>query len=87
MVWAFVIWFILPDSPLDPGRLFTAREKEILARRFHESSGVRDKQPFRLYQFCEAMKDIKTWIYTLMAAAIYVRIVSIPRCSPFLHGD
>lgn len=72
MAWAFVIWLVLPDSPLTPGRFFNEREKEILARRFYESAAVRDRQPFRWYQFVEALVDVKTWIYLLMGAAIYV---------------
>lgn len=72
MAWAFVIYFFLPDSPLTPGRFFNEREKEILARRFYETATVRDRQPFRWYQFVEALVDPKTWIYLLMGAAIYV---------------
>jgi hypothetical protein len=72
MAWAFVIWFFLPDSPLSPGRFFKQEEKDILAQRFYETSRARDRQPFRWYQFKEALLEIKTWIYLLMGAAIYV---------------
>ncbi|KAK6910483.1 hypothetical protein I204_03481 [Kwoniella mangroviensis CBS 8886] len=36
--WAILIYFIMPDSPLRPGRFFTEREKAILKRRFDEKS-------------------------------------------------
>ena len=74
MAWAFVIWFFLPESPLDAGRFFNDVEKEILAARYYETSKARERQPFRMYQFMEALKEIKTWIYLLMGAAIYVSL-------------
>jgi len=80
MAWAFVIWFCLPESPLDAGRFFNEKEKEILAARYHETSKARERQPFRMYQFMEAVKDVKTWIYLLMGAAIYVSCSS-GRCA------
>ena len=72
IAWAFVIYFLLPNSPLDPGRFFNEREKAILVRRFEENPYGRDRQPLKLDQVKEAALDIKTWIYFLMAAAIYV---------------
>lgn len=73
MVWSFVIFFLMPTSPHEPGRFFSSRDREIIARRFRENPFGKDKQPFRLNQFVEAVLDYKTWIYLLMAASIYVR--------------
>ena len=71
---AFVIYFFLPDSPLSPGRRFTAEEKEILLHRFQENPYGKDRQPFKVSQLVEALTDFKTYTYFLMAAAIYVSV-------------
>ncbi|WVQ68063.1 uncharacterized protein L199_006269 [Kwoniella botswanensis] len=70
--WAILIYFIMPDSPLRPGRFFTEREKAILKRRFDENPYGQSQQPIKVYQLAEAVKDIKTWIYFLMGASIYI---------------
>lgn len=72
IAWSFVIYFLLPNSPLDPGRFFNAREREILVRRFEENPYGRDRQPVRMNQVREAVMDYKTWLYFLIATAIYV---------------
>jgi hypothetical protein len=72
IAWSFVVYFFLPNSPLDPGRFFNAREREVLVRRFEENPYGRDRQPFKMDQVKEAALDIKTYIYFLMASAIYV---------------
>lgn len=77
IAWAFVIYFFLPESPLYPGRYFSEGEKEILVRRFHENPFGKDRQPLRWDQFKEAVLDVRTWLYMLMAISIYV---SVARC-------
>lgn len=72
IAWSFVIWFFLPTSPLEPGRFFSPAEREILARRLEENPFGKDRQPFQMSQFVEALSDLRTWIYLLMGAAIYV---------------
>ena len=72
MAWAFVVYFFLPNSPLDPGRFFNEEERQVLARRFEENPFGKDRQPFKLSQFIEAVLDYRTWVYMLMGAAIYV---------------
>jgi hypothetical protein len=74
MAWAFVVYFFLPNSPLDPGRFFNEEERQVLARRFEENPFGKDRQPFRLSQFIEAVLDYRTWVYMLMGAAIYVSL-------------
>jgi hypothetical protein len=76
IAWAFVVFFLLPSSPLDPGRFFNAREREILVRRFEENPYGRDRQPLKIDQVKEAALDIKTYIYFLMATGIYVSLRS-----------
>ncbi|WVQ94140.1 hypothetical protein IAU59_001218 [Kwoniella sp. CBS 9459] len=70
--WGFVIWFLMPDTPLRPGRFFNEEEKLILIRRFEENPFGGSQQSIKPYQLVEAVKDIKTWIYLLMGAAIYI---------------
>jgi hypothetical protein len=77
IAWAFVVYFFLPNSPLDPGRFFNAREREVLVRRFEENPYGRDRQPFKVDQVKEAALDVKTYIYFLMASAIYVSVPSL----------
>lgn len=72
IAWAFVIYFFLPNSPLDPGRFFGEREREILVRRFEENPYGRDRQPLKMGQVKEAVLDFKTWLYFLIATAIYI---------------
>lgn len=73
IAWAIPIYFLMPSSPLNPGRFFDEREKVLLRKRFEENPYGRDRQPFVMAQFIEAMVDWKTWLYLLMATAIYVR--------------
>ncbi|CAD6582813.1 MAG: hypothetical protein TREMPRED_003399 [Tremellales sp. Tagirdzhanova-0007] len=72
IAWAFVIYFTMPTSPLQPGRFFNAEEREILVRRFEENPYGKDRQPFNTKHFIEALLDFKTWIYLLMGASIYI---------------
>jgi hypothetical protein len=72
IAWAFVVYFFLPNSPLDPGRFFNQHEREILIRRFEENPYGRDRQPVRLDQVREAVLDYRIWLYFLMASGIYV---------------
>lgn len=72
MAWSLIIWFFLPESPLDPGRFFSEEEKAILLRRFEESPYGRDRQTLKGSQAVEALTDIKTYILLLTSAAIYI---------------
>jgi MFS family permease len=72
IIWAFVILLFLPISPLEPGRFFSAEEREILGRRFQENPWGKDRMCIKKYQAMEALADVKTWLYMLIAAAIYV---------------
>ncbi|KAK4685959.1 MFS transporter, ACS family, allantoate permease, partial [Tremellales sp. Uapishka_1] len=72
IAWSVVIWFLLPNSPQDPGRFFNAAEREILLARFAENPYGKEKLPFKRDQAIEAVLDVKTWIYLLLAVAIYM---------------
>jgi hypothetical protein len=81
IAWSFVIFFLLPTSPLEPGRFFNEAERAILLRRFQENPVGKDRQPFHFDQFVEALLDYKTWLYLLMATSIYVSRVESPPAS------
>ncbi|KAL7423621.1 hypothetical protein Q5752_001202 [Cryptotrichosporon argae] len=70
--WGLVVLALLPASPLEPGPLFNQDEKELLVRRFEENPYGRDRQTWKKDQVVEALVDVKTWIYLLMAAMIYI---------------
>ncbi|WWC93141.1 uncharacterized protein L201_008108 [Kwoniella dendrophila CBS 6074] len=72
IAWGFIIWFFLPDSPLSPGKYFTEEEKLILIKRFEENPWGSSQQSIKSNQILEAFVDIKTWIYLLMGASIYI---------------
>ena len=77
IAWSVPIYFLMPTSPLDAGRFFNEREKEILRRRFQENPLCRDRQPFIWSQFKEAMLDWKTYLYLVMSSAIYVSHICV----------
>jgi hypothetical protein len=62
----------MPVSPLQPGPLFNAADRELLIRRFEENPHARDRQPFSRAQVIETLLDIRTYIYALMAALTYM---------------
>ncbi|KAK6904696.1 allantoate permease [Kwoniella mangroviensis CBS 8886] len=72
IAWGFVIYFFIPDSPLKPGRYFTEEEKQILIKRFEENPWGNTQQTIKPRQILEAVLDIKSWLYLLMGAAIYI---------------
>lgn len=72
MTWGLVVFVFLPASPLQPGPLFNVGDREILVRRFEENPHARDRQPFKLYQLIEALTDVRTYIYAIIAALSYM---------------
>lgn len=70
--WGIVLGVCLPSSPLQPGRLFSADEAALLRRRFEENPFARDRRPFSAQQAREALLDVKTWIYVVIAALLYL---------------
>ncbi|WRT63194.1 uncharacterized protein IL334_000097 [Kwoniella shivajii] len=72
IAWGFVIYFFMPDSPLKPGRFFNEEERQILLRRYEENPWGSSQQSIKPKHVLEAVSDIKTWIYLLMGAAIYI---------------
>ncbi|GAA5915708.1 uncharacterized protein JCM6883_000613 [Sporobolomyces salmoneus] len=73
ILWSFVVLFIVPDSPRTSKRWFNDREREILIKRSRENmSGRVEPSTFDWSQAKEAMRDVKIYIFFVMAAAIYI---------------
>lgn len=72
MAWGLVVMALLPPSPLQPGPFFNETERALLRRRFEENPFARDRQPLKWSQAREALLDIKTWLYLLVGALVYL---------------
>ncbi|GAA6015957.1 hypothetical protein JCM11491_007125 [Sporobolomyces phaffii] len=73
ILWAAVILLLVPDSPRTSQRWFNDREREILIRRSRENmSGRVEPSNFSWDQAKEALRDVKIYIFLVMAAAIYI---------------
>ncbi|WWC90707.1 uncharacterized protein L201_005644 [Kwoniella dendrophila CBS 6074] len=74
--WSFILFFLLPDSPLNLNKFgfkyFNEKDKFILKTRFDENPYGKSEQKIKISQLKEAILDIKTWIYYLMGASIYI---------------
>lgn len=61
VLWAFVIFFLLPPDPIR-AKGFSAREKYVAVARVRvNNSGVRNTH-WKLNQVIEALTDLKFWI-------------------------
>ncbi|GAA5822235.1 hypothetical protein JCM11251_006271 [Rhodosporidiobolus azoricus] len=73
MLWSFVIFFLIPDSPRTATRWFSDAERAVLIRRSRENmSGRVELGRFSWQQAKEAAMDVKIYIFMLMGAGIYV---------------
>ena len=68
-VWAIVLWFVLPSSPLTASFL-SHNQKVIAVERLRaDQVGIENKTPKRA-QVIEAFTDIKTYFYIVMVFAV-----------------
>ncbi|GAA5987464.1 hypothetical protein JCM11641_003837 [Rhodosporidiobolus odoratus] len=73
ILWSFVLFLVVPDSPRTSGRWFNETERAILIRRSRENlSGRVELGRFNWKQAKEAATDLKLYVFLLMGAAIYV---------------
>ncbi|WWC71574.1 uncharacterized protein I206_105532 [Kwoniella pini CBS 10737] len=72
IAWSIIIFLIMPDSPLNPGKFFNEKEKLILKKRFNENPFGKSQQKIKFKQIIETFKDFKTFIYFLMGSSIYI---------------
>ncbi|CZT14494.1 uncharacterized protein RCC_12184 [Ramularia collo-cygni] len=82
ILWAVVLYFFLPDSPVSCWYL-SEREKYVCLRRVQgNNTGMEDKV-FKWYQVRECLVDPKTWLLALFAVAQNIPnggLVNFPRC-------
>ena len=68
MLWAVVIWFLLPDSPIS-ARWLSDREKLICLVRIKGNNTGMEKKSIDWGQVRECLSDPKTWLLALFACA------------------
>jgi ACS family allantoate permease-like MFS transporter len=67
-IWAAVLWYFLPDSPVT-WRFLSDREKYVCVDRIRlNNTGLEDKK-VKWYQVRECLLDVKTWLLALFAVA------------------
>ncbi|KAE9989605.1 hypothetical protein EG327_002482 [Venturia inaequalis] len=66
--WGIVIFFLLPDNPLDAGFLTEAERRGVVDRIKDNETGIENRK-FKKEQFIEAMFDLKTWLLFIFAVA------------------
>lgn len=82
MALGVVLFFFLPDSPLN-ARFLTQEERVLAIERIRSNnSGIGNKK-FKWYQVREALLDPLTWLYCLYAAAINTLNGGITSCVPW----
>jgi MFS family permease len=64
IVFAVCVWIWLPDSPLN-ARFLTPEERAQSVLRIKENHSGIEQKSFKRYQFIEAIKDPKTWLFFL----------------------
>ncbi|KAJ5724999.1 uncharacterized protein N7483_006356 [Penicillium malachiteum] len=71
IVWALVVYIVLPNNPLE-ARFLTNREKYIvIQRKAADNTGIESKA-FKIEQVWEAFTDVKTWLIWFAIAALQV---------------
>ncbi|KPI43434.1 putative transporter [Cyphellophora attinorum] len=71
IIWAFVVYFYLPNNPFQ-AKWLTPREKLILVqRKASDNTGMENKE-FKLSHIREAALDIKTWLIWFTIIALQV---------------
>lgn len=72
MVFAVVVWFILPDYPKSKGSQswLTPREQEFLEARLTANAPKTNDANFSTRETVQAIKDIRTWSFMAAQASI-----------------
>ncbi|KAK4950464.1 hypothetical protein LTR10_011446 [Elasticomyces elasticus] len=66
IIFATAVWFLLPNNPLTAHFLSPVERAHAVVRIKSNHSGIEQKH-FKRYQFIEAIKDPKTWLFFLHA--------------------
>lgn len=72
ILWAAVVYFFLPNNPLEAKRL-NAREKFIIIQRKAADNTGLENKTFKIEQVYEAFLDFKTWLIWFAIIALQVR--------------
>ncbi|KAG2151193.1 MFS general substrate transporter [Suillus bovinus] len=67
MILAILFWFLFPDSPTNAWFLTHDERVKAVQRIKENQTGVENKH-FKMGQMIEALTDIKTWLFALLAA-------------------
>lgn len=70
LLWSFVVFFFLPNNPLDAQWLSGREKYMIIQRKAADNTGIESKV-FKKEQVVEALFDVRTWL-------IWFAIVSYP---------
>ncbi|KAL6247602.1 hypothetical protein RBB50_005948 [Rhinocladiella similis] len=71
LLWSFVVYFFLPNNPLDAGWLSGREKYIIIQRKASDNTGVESKV-FKKEQVFEAVLDIRTWLIWFAIVALQV---------------
>ncbi|KAL4977142.1 major facilitator superfamily domain-containing protein [Aspergillus desertorum] len=66
IIFGVVVWHFFPDSPINASFLTHEERAQAILRIKENHSGIEQKT-FKKYQFIEAIKDPKTWLFFLHA--------------------
>lgn len=64
--WGVVLALVLPDSPVS-ARQLSERERRIAVERLSGNQTGVENKTFKRYQLVEALTDLKTWLFFLLA--------------------
>ncbi|KAL4816222.1 major facilitator superfamily domain-containing protein [Aspergillus spinulosporus] len=65
IAWAFVLFWWLPDTPMNARFLSADDRRKAVSRVSENMTGIKNDK-FKLYQFVEALLDIKCWALVLI---------------------
>lgn len=71
MCWSAVVFFFLPNNPLDAKRLNARERFIIIQRKAADNTGLENKT-FKIEQVSEAFLDFKTWLIWFAIIALQV---------------
>jgi hypothetical protein len=66
VLWGVFVLFWLPDSPMR-AKCFSEEDKHLMVERVRSNQTGLQNRVFRVYQVKEALMDIQTWCYCLIA--------------------
>ncbi|KAE8376406.1 major facilitator superfamily domain-containing protein [Aspergillus bertholletiae] len=68
LVWAFVLFYWLPDTPMNARFLSEEDRRKAITRVQENMTGIKNDE-FKIHQFAEALLDLKCWALVLIQIA------------------